>query len=211
MQSLNQHTKINKLLNYSKEFKTKDKNLPKIIIVFDEKNFDKRKFSNLKIPKKSAFLLRSYKIKQRKKVAKQLLEFCKMRKLKLIIASDIKLAEDIKAHGVHIPEYLIKKNKVDWIIVEKFKLKKNRIITIAAHSLKTLKKAEKNSHIDAAFLSPIFSTQSHPGRRILGISKFKKIVKETNLPVYALGGINIKNIKSLFKIDIIGYAFQRGV
>ena len=111
MQSVEPNTKINKLLDYSKEIKTKDNKLPKIIIIFNEEDFDEKKFLNLKIPKQAAFLLRSYKAKSRKKIAKQLLKFCKMKKLKLLIASDIKLAEDINAHGVHFPEYMIKKKK----------------------------------------------------------------------------------------------------
>jgi len=109
MRFLNPYIKINKLLDYSKEIKTKDNKLPKIIIIFNEEDFDEKKFLNLKIPKQAAFLLRSYKAKSRKKIAKQLLKFCKMKKLKLLIASDIKLAEDINAHGVHFPEYMVKK------------------------------------------------------------------------------------------------------
>ena len=73
MRSLNPHIKINKLLDYSKAIKTKGNKLPKIIIVFDDKVFNEKKFSKLKIPKETAFLLRSYKIKERKKIAKQLL------------------------------------------------------------------------------------------------------------------------------------------
>ena len=210
MRSLNPYIKINKLLDYSKEIKTKDNKLPKIIIIFDDNVFDEKKFSNLKIPKESAFLLRSYEVKERKKIAKQLLKFCKMKKLKLLIASDIKLAEDINAHGVHFPEYMIKKkNKINWVIIKKNKLKKNWIITVAAHNLQMLKKAEF-FNIDAALLSPVFSSKSHPNRKNLGVNKFAEITKKTKLPIYALGGINIKNIKSLLEIDIIGYAFQRG-
>ena len=199
MRFLNPYIKINKLLDYSKEIKTKDNKLPKIIIIFNDDFFDEKKFSNLKIPKESAFLLRSYEVKERKKIAKQLLKFCRMKKLKLLIASDIKLAEDINAHGVHFPEYMIKKNK----------LKKNWIITVAAHNLQMLKKAEF-FNIDAALLSPVFSSKSHPNRKNLGVNKFAEITKKTKLPIYALGGINIKNIKSLLETDIIGYAFQRG-
>ena len=210
MQSINSYIKINKLLDYSKEIKTKDNKLPKIIIIFDDNVFDEKKFSNLKIPKESAFLLRSYEVKERKKIAKQLLKFCKMKKLKLLIAADIKLAEDINAHGVHFPEYMIKKkNKINWVIIKKNKLKKNWIITVAAHNLQILKKAEFFD-IDAALLSPVFSSKSHPNRKNLGVNKFVEITKKTKLPIYALGGINIKNIKSLLETDIIGYAFQRG-
>jgi len=210
MQSVEPNTKINKLLDYSKGIKTKDNKLPKIIIIFNDDDFDEKKFLNLKIPKESAFLLRSYKAKGRKKIAKQLLKFCKMKKLKLLIASDIKLAEDINAHGVHFPEYMIKKkNKINWVIVKNIKLRKNWIITTAVHSLQAIKNAEFFD-IDAALLSPVFSSKSHPNKKNLGINKFSKIVKKTKLPIYALGGINIKNIKSLLRTDIIGYAFQRG-
>ena len=64
--------------------------------------------------------------------------------------------------------------------------------------------------IDAALLSPVFISKSHPNNKCLGLNKFSKIVKKTKLPIYALGGINIKNVKSLIETDIIGYAFQRG-
>ena len=78
MRSLNSHIKINKLLDYSKEIRSKDNKLPKVIIIFDDESFDRKKLLKLKIPKKSAILLRSYETKKRKKIAKQLLNFCKM-------------------------------------------------------------------------------------------------------------------------------------
>ena len=162
MQSVEPNTKINKLLDYCKGIKTKDNKLPKIIIIFNEDDFDEKKFLNLKIPKESAFLLRSYKAKGRKKIAKRLLKFCRMKKLKLLIASDIRLAEDINAHGVHFPEYMIKKkNKINWVFVKNIKLRKNWIITTAVHSLQAIKNAEFFD-IDAALLSPVFSSKSHP-------------------------------------------------
>ena len=210
MRSLKPYIKINKLLDYSKEIKTKDNKLPKVIVIFDDNFFDKKKFSKLKIPKKSAFLLRSYEAKERKKIAKQLLKFCKMKKLKLLIASDIKLAEDINAHGIHFPEYMMKEKKINWMIIKNIKSKKNWIITTAVHSHQAIKKAE-SFNVDAVLLSPVFQSKSHPNKKNLGINKFEKIVKKTKLPIYALGGINIKNIKFLLETDIIGYAFQRGV
>ena len=209
MRSLNSHIKINKLLDYSKEIRSKDNKLPKVIIIFDDELFNKKKMLKLKIPKKSAFLLRSYQTKKRKKIAKQLLKFCKMKKIKLLIGSDIKLAKDINAHGVHFPEYMIKENKINWIGIKNIKYRKKWIITTAAHSTRSLKKVE-GLDIDAALLSPVFTSKSHPNTKCLGLNKFSKIVKKTKLPIYTLGGINIKNVKSLIETDIIGYAFQRG-
>ena len=209
MRSLNSHIKINELLEYSKEIRSKDNKLPKVIIIFDDESFDKKKLLKLKIPKKSAFLLRSYETKKRKKIAKQLLNFCKMKKIKLLIGSDIKLAEDINADGIHFPEYMVKKNKINWTYIKNVKSNKKWIITTAVHNIQSLKKAEE-LNIDAALLSPVFPSKSHPNNKSLGLNKFLKIVKKTKLPIYALGGINIKNVKLLIETDIIGYAFQRG-
>ena len=164
MRSLNSHIKINELLNYSKEIRSKDNKLPKVIIIFDDELFNKKKMLKLKIPKKSAFLLRSYQTKKRKKIAKQLLKFCKMKKIKLLIGSDIKLAKDINAHGVHFPEYMIKENKINWIGIKNIKYRKKWIITTAAHSTRSLKKVE-GLDIDAALLSPVFTSKSHPNNK----------------------------------------------
>ena len=55
MQSLNLDIKINKLLDYSKKIQTKNNKLPKVIIIFDNNKFDKKKFLKLKIPKNQHF------------------------------------------------------------------------------------------------------------------------------------------------------------
>ena len=209
MRSLNSHIKINSLLDYSKKVKVKNKKLPRIIIVFNEKEFNKNFFLKLKIPNGAAILLRSYKIKGRKKIAKQLLKFCKIKKLKLLISEDIKLARDINADGVHFPTYMVKKDIINWSLINKIKIKNNLIITTAIHNSKELENAQLFD-FDAGLLSPVFPSKSHPNGKSLGIRKFSKLVDKSDLPIYALGGINAKNIKSLFQTDIIGYAFQRG-
>ena len=194
MRSLNSHIKINSLLDYSKKVKVKNKKLPRIIIVFNEKEFNKNFFLKLKIPNGAAILLRS----------------CKIKKLKLLISEDIKLARDINADGVHFPTYMVKKDIINWSLINKIKIKKNLIITTAIHNSKELENAQLFD-FDAGLLSPVFPSKSHPNGKSLGIRKFSKLVDKSDLPIYALGGINAKNIKSLFQTDIIGYAFQRGV
>ena len=206
------HTDINKLLNFGNKLQLQNnkKKLPKIIIIFDDKKFIKKKFESLKIPRGSAILFRSYKIKDRKKIAKEILKFCRIKSLKLLISSDVKLAREINADGVHLPEYMIyDQSKINWKRFKVWKSKFKWIVTAAAHIKKTLYVAIKYD-IDAVLLSPVFPSKSHPNSKNLGLNKFSKIVKKTKLPIYALGGINIKNIKSLIETDIIGYAFQRG-
>ena len=206
------HNDINKLLKFSKKLQLQNskKKLPKVIIIFNDKKFIKKKFQLLKIPKGSAILFRSYNTIDRKKIAKELLKFCRMNGLKLLISSDIKMAREINADGIHLPEYMIyNQTKINW---KNFKILKNKFkwfVTVAAHNKKTLYKATQNN-IDAAILSPIFPTKSHKNTPGLGITKLIKWTQETKIPVYALGGINLKNIQYLKKSGIIGFAFQRG-
>ena len=79
------HNDINKLLKFSNKLQLQNnkKKLPKIIIIFDDKKFTIKKFKLLKIPRDSAILFRSYNIINRKKIAKELLKFCRMNGLKL--------------------------------------------------------------------------------------------------------------------------------
>lgn len=206
------HNDINRLINFSKKLQliNNKKKLPKVIIIFNEKKFNKEKYSLLKIPKGSAILLRSYNSKERMETAKKLLKFCKINKLKLLIARDIKLARKIKADGVHLPQYMIyNKSIVNWQNFNLMKIKLNWVVTAAAHNKKTLYEAKKK-RIDAALLSPVFRTKSHPNRNKLGIARLANWIKEIKIPVYALGGINLDNIIYLKDSGITGFAFQRG-
>ena len=135
------HTDINKLLNFSNKLQLKDnkKKLPKIIIIFDEKEFIEKKFELLKIPRGSAILFRSYDTKSRKKVAKELLKFCKIKGLKLLISSDVRMAREINANGIHLPEYMINdQSKINWKNFRAWKTKLKWMVTAAAHNKKTL-------------------------------------------------------------------------
>lgn len=42
---------------------------------------------------------------------------------------------------------------------------------------------------DAALLSPVFPTRSHPGGKMLGAVRFRLLARQAGLPVIALGGM----------------------
>ena len=83
------------------------------------------------------------------------------------------------------------------------KYKFNMIVTVAAHTKKTLVKAFV-AGIDAALLSPIFPTKSHLDRDLLGLTKLIKWNHEIKLPIYALGGINLETVPYLRNSGIVG-------
>jgi thiamine-phosphate pyrophosphorylase len=106
--------------------------------------------------------------------------------LKLLIADDPVLAAG--ADGLHLPERRAHEaahwrvRHPDWII------------TASAHSLRALMLL---AHADAAFLSPVFATASHPGAPSLGAARAAFIAAASPVPVYALGGVDGRNAARL--------------
>jgi thiamine monophosphate synthase len=66
---------------------------------------------------------------------------------------------------------------------------------ISAHSTEGCRQAERNG-FDYVFISPVFSTRSHPGESGLGLEKSSKICSSVHIPVFALGGITAENRKA---------------
>ena len=50
---------------------------------------------------------------------------------------------------------------------------------------------------DAALLSPVFPTATHPGGRTLGAVRFRLLARQAALPVIALGGMSAPRARAL--------------
>jgi thiamine-phosphate pyrophosphorylase len=70
------------------------------------------------------------------------------------------------------------------------------LVTAAAHSPQALFRAWR-SGADAALLSPVFPTTSHPKTRPMGIMRFASWCGASPLAVYALGGVTPANARRL--------------
>jgi len=64
---------------------------------------------------------------------------------------------------------------------------------------------------DAALLSPVLPTASHPGARVLGAVRFAALCARAPLPVYALGGIGRGTARRLHGARVAGIAAIGGV
>lgn len=69
-------------------------------------------------------------------------------------------------------------------------------LTVAAHNRPALVRARRLG-ADAAFLSPVFATRSHPGGRALGPAGFARLARGAGLPVLALGGMTSQRARHL--------------
>lgn len=62
------------------------------------------------------------------------------------------------------------------------------------------------SGAEALFVSPVFTTRSHPGARALGRARFGLLIRGLDISVIALGGMNAQRARSLRAFGIHGWA-----
>lgn len=135
---------------------------------------------------------------EREDFAKKIANLASDQGLKFLVGKDLNLARKIKADGVHFSDF----DKLPLAIFRK----RNFLFSFACHDEKSVIRARKIKP-DMIFISPIFPTSSHENAKPIGIFNLAKIVKKNRnfLPIYALGGVNSHNIKSLKKLGIAGF------
>jgi thiamine-phosphate pyrophosphorylase len=66
--------------------------------------------------------------------------------------------------------------------------------------------AARRAGADAIFVSPVFPTQSHPGAPTLGRVRLGLLLRGSNVPAIALGGMDAKRFRSLRHLPLHGWA-----
>jgi thiamine-phosphate pyrophosphorylase len=84
---------------------------------------------------------------------------------------------------------------------------RNRIIGISTHSLEQATVAEEDG-ADYIGFGPIFPTLTKDAGKPKGIEMLHEVKKKVNIPVVAIGGINLVNVKSVLHtgVDAIAVA-----
>jgi thiamine-phosphate pyrophosphorylase len=73
------------------------------------------------------------------------------------------------------------------------------------HDLREIRAAER-AGARLLFLSPVFATRSHPNAFPLGPLRFARLVRQTRLPVIALGGMTAARARRLGASGLYGWA-----
>ena len=152
-----------------------------------------------KMPRGSAVIYRHFGEPERRQTADVLRQITFDRDMQLLIGKDVELAHAIGADGVHLPEIdlvfaiSLRSHYPDWIV------------TIAAHTEQTLVDAARWK-LDAAIFSPVFVSDSPSAGLPTGVEKFTELVALVDIPVFALGGINIANATVLRESGAAGLA-----
>ena len=153
-----------------------------------------------KLPKGSVVIYRHFGADNHKNIAQQLRG---IDGLSLLIGNDAKLAEDIGANGVHMPRAALVKD------IEAIRREHpNWIITQAAPKDGSFIETQ---NLDAILVSAVFSSKSPSAGEPIGVDALTQIVKNSPIPVFALGGINQDTAPRLMGSGAAGFAAIEGI
>jgi thiamine-phosphate pyrophosphorylase len=151
----------------------------------------------------AGIVLRHYRAAGRVALAKRIAAAARRRRLALVVAADWRLAASVGAAGLHLPEAMLRSGRLAPALG--WARRRRRLVTAACHSPAALAAARRLG-IDAALLSPVFATASHPGADALGPLRFRQWCRRAGLPVYALGGITAATARRLAGSGAAGLA-----
>ena len=147
---------------------------------FDTKNIDK-------LDKQTTVIYRNYSVKKLdESLVLKINNYCRKRRLKIIVSNNIKLAIKLKLDGVYIPSFNKDFNHLSYSLHKKF-----RIIG-SAHNTKEIRIKELQK-VESIFLSSLFKKN----KNYLGLNRFKLFTMLTKKKVVVLGGVSKQNYKKL--------------
>jgi thiamine-phosphate pyrophosphorylase len=173
--------------------------LPTLVLMTDDERLLTPLIAARNLPRGSMVIVRARRSSHRAKLAHSLRPVARARGLILLVANDPSLADRIGAQGLHLSEANARE-ACTW------RARRPRwLITSTAHTLAACASA-KRLGADAAFLSPVFTTASHPGVRCLGAARARVIAHQATIPIYALGGMNAQTAMRLACAPFVGIA-----
>lgn len=119
---------------------------------------------------------------------------------KVMLNAEIELADRLGVHGVHLNSLALMQCQ---------RKPEGLMVAASCHDTLQLAHAEQLG-LDFVVLSPVLNTQSHPNATTLGWSRFKEMVLNYSLPVYALGGMLPEHLSMALSCGGRGIAMQRG-
>ena len=179
--------------------KRQDSRLPALWLVTDPGRTPDPAGAVAALPKGAGVIYRAFGRADAVATGRRLATICRRRGLVLLVGADERLAADVGAAGLHLPQRMlaqgprIRARRPDWIL------------TGAAHDRAALAVAAR-AGLDAALLSPVFPSRSPSAGRPLGPLRFAILARGAKLPVYALGGVNARTAKRLEMSGAAGLA-----
>lgn len=171
--------------------------LPPLLFFTDPSRTPRPWETAARLPTGAAVVFRHFGRSEARETALRLREVTAKAGVQLLIGLDAGLAEAVGADGVHLPERALDQAPAlsqahpDWLI------------TGAAHQASPL----DLPGLAARVLSPVFAAGGKSSTASpLGLAGFRTLAASASRPVYALGGIDAKNARSLIGSGACGIA-----
>ncbi len=185
---------VNKLSNYHFPIANKGiisaVQLPNCYAILDDTDNKPLLFKFKKILNKGVKLiqarLKNLNAKELKSFLELAMPLCKQYQAKLLINSGVVNAWKIETDGLHLTSTDLMRlntrpNNKGWLAA-------------SCHNLLQLQHAQKIG-VDFVVLAPVLTTQTHPNAKILGWKIMAELIEKVSIPVFALGGVAIHDIK----------------
>ena len=160
--------------------------LPSLWLISDARNDAGLERALARLPRGSGFIYRHYHLPDPERLARfrQLRRIARGRGHVVILADSALTAREWGADGIYgAPR-------------SRYPRRAGLLHLATAHDLAELGLAARLG-ADAALLSPVFPTNSHPGGSVLGPVRFRLIARQSRLPVIALGGMTPERARTL--------------
>ncbi len=138
-----------------------------------------------------------------RRLAHAALELTRAHGARLLLNAEPALALELGADGVHLNGRRLAR-------LHERPLPDTLLVAASVHDGAQLARAEA-IHVDFACLSPVCPTASHPQAPPLGWARFARLAATTPLPLYALGGLDPRRLKTARTHGAHGIAAIRGL
>lgn len=172
------------------------KNLPSLWLFTDERIDPAMLLAAVaRLPRGAGIVFRHYGWEKhtRRAMFRQVRALAARRGLLLLLGGDVRTALAWQADGWHRPTN------------DRRRVNAGHLLRSApCHDRQQLYAARREG-ADLAFLSPVFTTRSHPGARSLGPLRFGLWIEGAGLPVVALGGMSARRFTRLRALGAYGW------
>ncbi|MDF1767697.1 thiamine phosphate synthase [Maricaulis sp.] len=151
------------------------------------------------LPAGSALIYRHFGAPDRVALARETVRLARARGVRVLVSGDAVLARDCDADGVHWPERMLARAHHERACGN------TGLFTGSAHSPLALSRAQA-SGLDAVLISTVFSSASSSAGHPMGPLSLAAWAKRSRIPVYALGGVNLRTVRRLAGFGISGVA-----
>ena len=152
-----------------------------------------------------AILLREKDLTEREylELAEKVLSICKSHNGRCILHTYYKAAKELGCKEIHLPLPLLQKMREEG---------EKEWFTTVGTSVHSLKQANLAMHLQADYMTAghIFETDCKKGLPGRGLSFLSKVVCESEVPVYGIGGISADNAGQIMETGAAGVCIMSG-